>query len=190
MSRLSKAVAWAFSGFVGSALLVVIPLYLTGRDDSVSERRAADATQQRGPLQASMSVGLPFHEDVGPSVRVSRGDEIRWIVRVADIGTERLEDVVVHLDLPPQLAVVPGTGKITTSAAPQGLPVDDLAPFQSGVNLGDFRPGGAAYLSGHLTVSHTSNKCGAEVIQLAAAVKAVDRDGFRFRGFIDIKSGC
>ncbi|MEI8338843.1 MAG: hypothetical protein WCF91_02855 [bacterium] len=73
------------------------------------------------------------------------GQESQWMLTTKNVGLDQLTDVSVRDILPPHVALVPGSVKIT-NADSQSYPQEDSPLFGNGLNLGTYPSGGGRYV--------------------------------------------
>jgi len=73
------------------------------------------------------------------------GQESQWVLTTKNVGLDQLTDVSVRDILPPHVALVPGSVKIT-NADSQSYPQEDSPLFGNGLNLGTYPSGGGRYV--------------------------------------------
>jgi len=73
------------------------------------------------------------------------GQESQWMLTTKNVGLDQLTDVSVRDILPPHVALVPGSVKIT-NADSQSYPQQDSPLFGNGLNLGTYPSGGGRYV--------------------------------------------
>lgn len=78
-------------------------------------------------------------------VNAKPGQESQWMLTTKNIGLDQLTDVSVRDILPPHVALVPGSVKIT-NADSQSYPQQDSPLFGNGINLGTYPSGGGRYV--------------------------------------------
>ncbi|MDB5163951.1 MAG: exported protein of unknown function [Candidatus Saccharibacteria bacterium] len=111
----------------------------------------------------SKQVALPGQtaKDWTEKVNVKQGDTVSWLVTFRNAGKTELDHIKIVDDIPVGLTVVPGTVKLTNGNYPNGYVYADKDVVQANgrqlnIDIGNYLPGGAAYISYRTTIDKTA----------------------------------
>lgn len=79
-------------------------------------------------------------------IKAACGETARWRVHFVQTDDLLRENFSLRCILPSGLQLVPGTTTIFNNAHPEGVTLSDRLCEDSGINLGDYAPGGGAWL--------------------------------------------
>lgn len=107
------------------------------------------------------------------SVSVVTGDSVDYLITYKNNGTTTQNDVVVKDVLPTGVEFTNGTTYIVNDANKSGLKISDNIVSTSGINIGNYAPGAAAYVkfSAKITAKTESLACGVNTIVNTARVE-------------------
>ncbi len=99
-------------------------------------------------------------------VTVNGNDEVDYKIEYKNTGTTQQNDVVIKDQLPTGISYEKGTTQIATSSTNGWKPITDDAVVAGGINLGNFIPGGNAYVKFRAKVTDSSQlaNCGVNTL--------------------------
>lgn len=98
-------------------------------------------------LEFKKLVRLDGDSEWKDSVKAMPGDEVEWLLSYQNTGDGQIDNVTLRDQLPPHVALVPGTVSLTDAKRPNGLELTDGELFTSGgVNVGSYTAGSNGYI--------------------------------------------
>lgn len=98
-------------------------------------------------LNIEKTVSLHGEGNWAEQASANVGDEVDFRLYYQNTGTTQQNDVTVLDELPAGLEYVAGSTVLTNSANPDGLSVGDNLTTETGINIGDYAPGGDAIVT-------------------------------------------
>ena len=86
------------------------------------------------------------------SLEVEAGSEVEVLLAYKNTGTTQQDDVVLRVEMPPQLRLVEGTTELGNATTPDGAPVSDNIAAR-GINVGSYSAGANAWVILRVAVS-------------------------------------
>lgn len=80
------------------------------------------------------------------TVSVNPGDSVDYMITYVNTGTTNQKDVVIKDVLPKGMTYVTGSTYVMNASSPNGVKVSDNIVSSNGINIGDYVPGGNAYV--------------------------------------------
>ena len=107
------------------------------------------------------------------NVTVNPGDAVDYLVRYKNTGQTNQENVVVKDSLPAATTYKNGSTTLTNTTNPNGLAQPDGVTTPTGINVGGYGPGGAAYVKFGATIGKKEDlpQCGNNVLRNTATVE-------------------
>lgn len=79
-------------------------------------------------------------------IKAARGDRVRFRIHFLNTGKEIMRNVCFRAILPTGIVFEPGTVEVYNVKHPKGVSLSDLIVTDVGMNIGDYAPGGGAYI--------------------------------------------
>jgi uncharacterized repeat protein (TIGR01451 family) len=80
------------------------------------------------------------------SITANPGETVQYMISYKDTGNSDQNNVVIRDNLPPKVTYVPGTTMLKNTTNPNGVLYNSDAVTTNGINVGNYNPGGAAYV--------------------------------------------
>ena len=112
--------------------------------------------------EIKLEVRLEEIKEWSDEIKAARGDRIRFRIHFLNTGKEIMRNVVFRVILPTGIVFKPGTVEIYNTAHPDGVFLSDRIVTDIGMNIGDYTPGGGAYIcfwSNISSINATKNIC-------------------------------
>lgn len=122
---------------------------------------------------------------------VNPGDSVDYLVTYKNTGTTDQNNVVIKDTLPAGVAYTSGTTYVANSANPNGVKVSDNIITASGINIGNYKAGAAAYIkfTAKVTDNDSLPTCGINTLHNVA--KAETNNGTKSDGAdITVTKNC
>lgn len=98
------------------------------------------------------------------SVNVKAGETVEYQLKYKNTGAVRHNNVVMQDTLPKGLSYVPGSSSLMNGTNPNGLKISDNVVTATGVNVGDYNPGAAAYVKFSAKAEAKDITCGVSTL--------------------------
>lgn len=99
-------------------------------------------------------------KDWKKSVDASLGETVEYQIHYKNLNNSSVSGVVIRDSLPNNMVYVPGSTRLYTTKFPNGAINHENTLTTTGVNIGDFVPGGDAYIRFRATVIDKDLACG------------------------------
>ena len=97
-------------------------------------------------LELNKEVRLDGTKEWSEYIKVKSGDVVNYRIGVKNISNEKILNLVVRDLLPNGLTYINGTTKVYNTTSPNGVVIDDDIITEKGINIGDYNPGGNAWI--------------------------------------------
>jgi uncharacterized repeat protein (TIGR01451 family)/LPXTG-motif cell wall-anchored protein len=107
------------------------------------------------------------------NVAVNPGDSVDYLITYKNTGTTTQNDVVISDDLPNGTSYVSGTTYLANTTNPNGIRVSDNVTTNSGINIGNYSAGAAAYVKFSAKVAYNNDlpTCGTNTLTNTASAQ-------------------
>lgn len=107
------------------------------------------------------------------SINAKAGDKLEYLVTYKNVGEAPQDGVTLKDTLPAGVSYNPGTTYVANSTNPNGLKVSDNIIKTSGLNIGNYNGGGAAYTKFEATVAANKDlpACGVNTLRNKARIE-------------------
>ena len=97
-----------------------------------------------------------FSEEVNAEV----GETVEFQIHYKNLNASEVKDVVIRDSLPKNMELVKGSTKLYNTNYPKGATVNNDSIVTDGINIGDYKVNGSAYVRFQATVKDNSLGCG------------------------------
>lgn len=100
------------------------------------------------------------------AITAKSGDKINYRIQFKNSGEVAMKNVVIRDILPTGMTYVKGSTKVYNTSSPNGVVVSDKIVTNSGINIGDYIPGGNAWIYFSATIdASVSEKCNNSILR-------------------------
>lgn len=137
---------------LSAALLLLTAAFVLSRSHRAAPPTAAE------PLQITCEVQPLGAETWSRQIKADDGATVRWRVHVVNTSGRAIENLCVRDIVPTGMTLVPGSVTVANTAHPDGVSVSDSITEDTGMNLGDYAPGGGAWIYFSTVIDRAANE--------------------------------
>ena len=137
---------------LSAALFLLTAAFVLSRSHRAAPPTAAE------PLQIICEVQTLGAETWSRQIKADDGATVRWRVHVVNTSGRAIENLCVRDIVPTGMTLVPGSVTVANTAHPDGVSVSDSITEDTGMNLGDYAPGGGAWIYFSTVIDRAANE--------------------------------